>query len=64
MHSQGHLEFFNHEILPLIQSRTSQLNQEFAFWKVAEPKTDMGGIFELRSYSLKPGSLLEWEHEW
>lgn len=61
---QGHLEFFNHEILPLIQTRTSQLNQEFAFWAVAPPSVDKGGIFELRSYTLKPGSLLEWENEW
>ncbi|KAM0788594.1 hypothetical protein ACM66B_001716 [Microbotryomycetes sp. NB124-2] len=62
--SRGHLEFFNHEILPLIQSRTAQLNQEFAFWQVAEPEQNKGGVFELRSYTLKPGSLLEWEHEW
>ncbi|SCZ93629.1 BZ3500_MvSof-1268-A1-R1_Chr6-3g08782 [Microbotryum saponariae] len=62
--SLGHLEFFNHEILPLIQTRTSQLNQEFAFWQCAEPRTDLGGIVELRTYSLKPGALLEWENQW
>lgn len=61
--SKGHLQFFNHEILPLIQKRTSQLNQEFAFWKCAQPSAQ-GGIFELRTYGLKPGALLEWEHEW
>ncbi|GAA5918948.1 hypothetical protein JCM1841_002650, partial [Sporobolomyces salmonicolor] len=61
--SKGHLQFFNREILPLIQSRTSQLNTEFKFWQVSPPG-EKGGIYELRSYDLKPGSLLEWEHEW
>ncbi|KAK4695692.1 hypothetical protein P7C70_g8505, partial [Phenoliferia sp. Uapishka_3] len=61
--SKGHLEFFNHDILPLVQSRTSQLNQEFAFWQSSAPEAK-GGIYELRSYTLTPGSLLEWEHEW
>jgi len=61
--SQGHLEFFNHDILPLVQRRSNQLNQEFAFWQSAAPAVK-GGIYELRSYTLKPGALLEWEHEW
>ncbi|KAI5474856.1 NIPSNAP family protein [Pseudohyphozyma bogoriensis] len=61
--SQGHLEFFNHDILPLVQRRTSQLCQEFAFWQSAAPAVN-GGIYELRSYDLQPGKLLEWEHEW
>ncbi|KAM0746897.1 NIPSNAP-domain-containing protein [Meredithblackwellia eburnea MCA 4105] len=61
--SKGHLEFFNHDILPLVQSRTSQLNQEFNFWQSAPPEV-RGGIYELRTYTLKPGALLEWEHEW
>lgn len=40
-----------------------QLNQEFAFWRVAPPQ-EKAGIYEMRTYALKPGSLLEWEHEW
>ncbi|GAA5900290.1 hypothetical protein JCM6882_002298 [Rhodosporidiobolus microsporus] len=61
--SRGHLETFNHEILPLLQSRTSQLNREFRFWQTSPPATK-GGLYELRTYQLKPGALLEWEHEW
>lgn len=50
-------------MLPYIVSRSSQLNQEFAFFPTAPPHAQ-GGIFELRSYQLKPGTLLEWENTW
>lgn len=45
-------------LFPLVQ-----LNQEFGFWACSPPSVQ-GGIFELRTYALKPGALLEWEHEW
>lgn len=50
-------------MLPYLNSRTLDLAQEFAFFPTAPPHTE-GGIFELRSYQLKPGTLLEWEHAW
>ena len=37
--------------------------QEFAFWNTAAPRA-LGGIFELRTYDLGPGNLLEWETHW
>jgi NIPSNAP len=37
--------------------------QEFSFWPTAPPRT-LGGVFELRSYTLHPGNLLEWEQHW
>jgi NIPSNAP len=37
--------------------------QEFAFWNTVPPRA-LGGIFELRTYGLKPGKLLEWEGHW
>lgn len=40
-----------------------QMNQEFNFWKSSPPVVN-GGIYELRTYRLKPGALLEWENEW
>ncbi|KAH8914022.1 nipsnap family protein [Atractiella rhizophila] len=49
--------------MPLLEHRTSQLCQEFAFWASSPPR-DFGGIYEMRTYDLVPGSLLEWEHEW
>ena len=44
-------------------SRTNQLNQEFAFMPTQPPHAE-GGIFELRTYLLQPGTLLEWENSW
>jgi hypothetical protein len=60
--------FFKHmaaykAMLPFLNGRSSQLNQEFAFLPTAPPHAE-GGIFELRSYQLKPGTLLEWESAW
>lgn len=50
-------------MLPFLTSRSMQLNQEFAFFPSAPPHAQ-GGIFELRTYSLQPGTLLEWESTW
>lgn len=50
-------------MLQFINTRNSQLNQEFAFFPTAPPRTE-GGLFELRTYQLKPGTLLEWETAW
>jgi hypothetical protein len=50
-------------LLPYILTRNTQLNQEFAFLP-SSPPHDQGGIFELRTYQLKPGRLLEWESAW
>ncbi|KZO96386.1 NIPSNAP-domain-containing protein [Calocera viscosa TUFC12733] len=54
---------FKAHVLPLVQSRTSQICQEFAFLPTSPPTTK-GGIYELRSYQLRPGTLLEWESTW
>lgn len=50
-------------MLPHVNSRNTQLNQEFAFFPTAVPHSQ-GGLFELRTYQLKPGTLLEWENVW
>ena len=50
-------------LLPHLVSRNAQLNQEFAFMPTAPPHA-RGGIFELRTYQLNPGTLLEWESTW
>jgi len=60
--SQEHEEH-RRTILPLLNSRTLQLNQEFAFLPSSPPRSK-GGIFELRSYQLQPGTLLGWETAW
>ncbi|KIO18873.1 hypothetical protein M407DRAFT_154534 [Tulasnella calospora MUT 4182] len=50
-------------MLPFLESRNRQLCQEFAFW-ASSPPHSMGGVFELRTYTLHPGTLLEWEQAW
>ncbi|TIB67610.1 hypothetical protein E3Q24_04130 [Wallemia mellicola] len=54
---------FNERVRPLLNHRTSELSQEFAFFPSSPPHS-AGGIFELRRYQLKPGSLLQWESFW
>lgn len=54
---------FESEILPMVNQRSSRICQEFSFWPTA-PARDLGGIYEMRTYDLKPGSLLEWETSW
>ncbi|KAJ2613018.1 hypothetical protein EV177_002715 [Coemansia sp. RSA 1804] len=50
-------------LLPLLRKRNSQVMLEFKFWQTHPPVTK-GGVYELRSYMLKPGTLLEWEQNW
>ncbi|KAG9010316.1 hypothetical protein FRB94_010666 [Tulasnella sp. JGI-2019a] len=50
-------------LLPFLQNRNLQLCQEFAFW-ASSPPHQKGGIFELRTYQLQAGTLLEWETAW
>lgn len=52
------------EIRPYLRSRSSYLTQEFAFWATSPPHDTNGGIYELRTYHLKPGHLLEWAQHW
>ncbi|KAJ1967241.1 hypothetical protein IWQ62_001980 [Dispira parvispora] len=47
----------------LLVSRNNHIMLEFAFWPTSPPVTT-NGIYELRSYRLKPGHLLEWESNW
>ena len=47
----------------MLRERKNQIMLEFAYWDSTIPTTP-GGIYELRSYVLQGGRLLEWEHEW
>lgn len=47
----------------MINSKKIDLMQEFSFWPTTPPR-ELGGVFELRSYTLHPGNLLEWETHW
>ncbi|ORY30787.1 hypothetical protein BCR39DRAFT_564795 [Naematelia encephala] len=54
-------------IFPFVTSRHHQIMSEFSFWPSSPPRDSgypNGGVFEMRSYQLKPGKLLEWEGAW
>jgi len=66
LHSiSNHPDFaaFDKKLKTLITSKTTSLMQEFSFWPTTPPR-QLGGLFELRSYTLHPGNLLEWETHW
>ncbi|KAI8632717.1 NIPSNAP-domain-containing protein [Xylariaceae sp. FL1651] len=54
---------FDKKLKTLIKSKNTSLMQEFSFWPTTPPRK-LGGLFELRSYTLHPGNLLEWETHW
>ncbi|OBZ85580.1 Protein NipSnap 2 [Choanephora cucurbitarum] len=54
---------FLKKLRPLLVSRQNSIMLEFGFWQTSPPKVT-NGIYELRKYNLKPGSLLEWEMYW
>jgi hypothetical protein len=62
---QHHPEFaaFDTKLKELIVTKKTSLMQEFRFWPTSPPR-QLGGVFELRSYTLHPGNLLEWETHW
>ncbi|KAK4995835.1 hypothetical protein LTR66_004434 [Elasticomyces elasticus] len=62
---QHHPEFpdFDRKLKKCIYSKKVSLMQEFSFWPTASPRK-LGGVFELRSYTLKPGELGHWEEAW
>ncbi|TVY45394.1 Protein NipSnap-like [Lachnellula cervina] len=61
----NHPEFpaFDKKLKSLIKTKRTSLMQEFSFWPTTAPR-QLGGVFELRSYTLHPGNLLEWETHW
>eukprot|EP00794_Sanderia_malayensis_P014268 gene14268-15755_t len=46
-----------------LRRRVNQLLHEFSFWDSPQPR-DPSHIYELRSYTLKPGTLIEWGNNW
>jgi len=50
----------------MITSRSNQIILPFVFWDPAnaEEKRVPKGIYEMRSYKLQPGTLIEWGQNW
>ena len=57
-----HCEFVS-KALKFINRREHQLCLSFSFWGDV-PARETRHIYELRSYSLKPGTLIEWANFW
>ncbi|KAL4401920.1 hypothetical protein ACI68E_001571 [Malassezia pachydermatis] len=50
--------------LPMLQRRQNYLSQAFSFKKPELTSGDDGCVYEMRTYHLHPGNLLEWERSW
>jgi len=47
----------------MLRSRRNQILLAFSFWGDIQPR-DTGNIYELRTYVLKPGTMIEWGNNW
>lgn len=47
----------------LIRNRDTQVCLSFTYWGEPQSRTE-SHIYEMRSYALKPGSLIEWGNYW
>ena len=54
---------FNQKICKLINRRENQVCLSFTFWGQPTPRST-NHIYEMRSYALKPGTLIEWGNNW
>ncbi len=47
-----------------LKARTNQYLMPFGFWPAVEMRDSGTNIYELRSYQLKPGTMIEWGNYW
>lgn len=47
----------------LLRARHLQYLLAFSYWPVMEPRSG-SNIYEMRSYRLKPGTMIEWGNNW
>jgi hypothetical protein len=47
----------------LLRARHLQYLLSFSYWPVMEPR-EGSNIYEMRSYRLKPGTMIEWGNNW
>lgn len=53
----------NKDMLKHLTKRESQYMMAFSFWGHPEPQ-DHNSFYEMRSYTLKPGTMIEWANGW
>lgn len=54
---------FKNQLAKLVNRRETQVCLSFTYWGEPESRAE-SHIYEMRSYSLKPGSLIEWGNNW
>ncbi|XP_067083970.1 protein NipSnap homolog 1 isoform X1 [Osmerus mordax] len=54
---------FRRERSKMLLSRSNQLLLEFSFWNEPTPRAGPN-IYEMRTYKLKPGTMIEWGNHW
>lgn len=57
-------ESFQKSIGQTVRSRHLQYLLAFSYWPLIETRTGANNIYEVRSYSLKPGTMIEWGNNW
>ncbi|XP_055357995.1 protein NipSnap-like [Paramacrobiotus metropolitanus] len=57
------LQDFQNKLGKSLRSRQNQAMLSFSFWGDPEP-SEAKRIYELRTYTLKPGTLIEWGNHW
>eukprot|EP00834_Sanchytrium_tribonematis_P000510 NODE_9_length_64580_cov_1.431941.p37 type:complete len:221 gc:universal NODE_9_length_64580_cov_1.431941:3704-3042(-) len=63
LHEMKEYNDYKKDLRKFVLKRSNQINLSFSFWDPYE-HPHKNNIFELRTYSVKPGYLLEWEHYW
>ncbi|KAH9530184.1 protein nipsnap [Dermatophagoides farinae] len=48
---------------PFLRSRQNQFMLSFSFWPSPQPQVN-NSMYEMRSYVLKPGTMIEWGNNW
>ncbi|CAG2174504.1 unnamed protein product, partial [Oppiella nova] len=57
------LQSLNKELLPHLRKRQNQFMLSFSFWGHPTPAVH-NSMYEMRSYVLKPGTMIEWGNNW
>lgn len=55
---------FQKSIGQTVRSRHLQYLLAFSYWPTIETRSGANNIYEVRSYSLKPGTMIEWGNNW
>lgn len=52
------------EVARLLRDRSNQINLPFSFWPQTYSRTERDHVYEMRSYTLRAGTMVEWGNYW